>query len=417
MLAQLALAGAHVDVVDGAGSRQRSVRVAQPLGALLGIRRERGRVRRLVGTNERLLSTAPGLDADPLESLASLGDDQIVVEEREATDVDIVRMRHDLLPRGLGSGAAVRQFHQPEVRRVEVGPDDPAPPDVVRVVLESALAGRQYRERAVGRIRREEPGLVRHRAAQTDRDVRIIPGLADPHVEARVGLFVNDLVLIRVLAEDVLLDRLRQQRDRIVLDIEQRPVVIRPGHRRRGPGHRVRQELAGAQVLDPDRVLAPADLVHAERQEIPVRADPVRADLEVVLALCHLVDVQQDLFRSPKRAGFSAVDRVLEPFLEPRVVVVPPIAIGNTRVILLHPPDDFLEDPVLETPNRCEHDVAVGVLGFEIGQHGRILARVVAQPVILVRPRPVRGRHVVGALLGLRGHRTGGVHRRAPVPG
>ncbi len=62
-----------------------------------------------------------------------------------------------------------------------------------------------------------------------------------------------------------------------------------------------------------------------------------------------------------------------------------------------------------------EHCLGIGRLGAQVGQHLRVAARVVAQPVERVLPHAVRRRHTVHAHGGLRGMSdTGGMRHERP---
>ena len=89
----------------------------------------------------------------------------------------------------------------------------------------------------------------------------------------------------------------RQQRDRIVLDIEQRLVVLRPRHRRRRILDFVWEHLAGRQVLDANGELAPSVRVFGVGEQVLVRTDFFSADLEEIVPLRERVGVDQNFLR------------------------------------------------------------------------------------------------------------------------
>jgi hypothetical protein len=89
----------------------------------------------------------------------------------------------------------------------------------------------------------------------------------------------------------VLPDPPGEQGVRVVLDVEQGAVVVRPHQVRGDAADGVRQHLAAIQVLEPHRVLATAAGVLRVRQHPVVLADLVVADVVVVLARGQRVDV------------------------------------------------------------------------------------------------------------------------------
>jgi hypothetical protein len=169
------------------------------------------------------------------------------------------------------------------------------------------------------------------------------------------------------------------------------------------------EDLATGEVLDADPVLATADVVLGPGQQRVVLADLVVADAEVVLALGHRVDVEQHFLGAVHAALAARVDRIILAGLEARVVPVAALAVRHRTVVLLDAADDLLVQLVLQRLQRRHPRVDVGVLGVEVSQHLRILAGVVAQPVVLVAALgAMRGFHHVRLL----GDVGGGAGRR-----
>ncbi len=309
------------------------------------------------------------------------------------------------------------RFHQAVVRRLPVGADDPAPVEVVGVVLEVALARQEDAERERGIRRVRVAHLGGHRAAREDGDVLLVLGGADARIEAVVVLLVDERVLRRVGAEHVAAHAPREQRLRVLLQVQDAAAVGGPGEVGLDVLDPVRQQLAGREVLDPQRVLPAADRILGEREQVVVRRDRGGAHLEEAVALRHPVDVEHDLLGRVQRAGLARIDRVFLAGLVARVVPVAAQAVRHGRVVLLDAPDDLAVDLFLERIGVRRHRRLVGVLGLEVADHLGIGARVVAQPVVLVGAGTVRRLDDVGPDGCDRRHRRGLRHARGLRPG
>ena len=117
------------------------------------------------------------------------------------------------------------------------------------------------------------------------------------------------------------------------------------------------------------------------------------------------IDVEQDFFADkiaavvrrldadgvqPYAVGAAGVDGVIFAGLEAGVVPVTAVALRYGAVILLDAGDDFVVELVFLCLQRREDGVGVGVFRVEVGEHLRVFAFVVAQPVVLVLARAVR---------------------------
>ena len=112
-----------------------------------------------------------------------------------------------------------------------------------------------------------------------------------------------------------------------------------------------------------------------------VGRDLEAAEREVVVARREVVLVEQDLLGAAVAAP-AAVDGVLLTFDGARVIA--PLAVGHRRrrVGLLDAAADLVEDAVAQRRARREERLGVRVLGFEVGDHGRVVT--VAHPVPVV---------------------------------
>src|SRR5258708_4106246 len=75
-------------------------------------------------------------------------------------------------------------------------------------------------------------------------------------------------------------------------------------------------------------------------------------------------------------------DRILQTFLRARVVKVIAPAIRNVLVGLFDVTENFVVELRLERLSRFHRGIGVGVLSFEMGNHGGI--RFLAQPEIVI---------------------------------
>ena len=118
-----------------------------------------------------------------------------------------------------------------------------------------------------------------------------------------------------------------------------------------------------------------------------------------------LIDVEQDFFAAkvaavvrgldadgvqPDAVSAAGMDGVVLAGFKAGVVPVTTVARGHGAVVLLDAGDDFVVELVFQGLQRGEDGVGVGVFRVEIGEHLRVFAFVVAQPVVLVLALTVR---------------------------
>jgi len=389
-LPELPLAGLDVVVVDRRRRRERGVLVAHDLGVELRVLVEARRVGRLVRRDEEVLAAVQRPDADLAHRAGALLDREEAPEHVEAMYEGVVPVRQDLAPLRPVALLADGRLHQPEVRRVPVGADEPAPVEVLDVVLVVALARQEHAERERRVVGARVAVLGRDRALRDDEDVALVLGGRDGRVETFVLLLVDQRVGGRIGAEHVAAHAIAEQRLRVLLEVQDAAAVRGPGKVRLHVRDRAGQYLAGLEVLEAQRVLPAPDRVLGKGQQPVVGRHRRPADLEEAVALGHRVDVEHDLLRRVERAGLARVHRVLPAGHVTRVVPVAAQAIRDRRVVLLDAPHDFAVDPVLERLRVRRHRRLVGVLRLEVTDDRRVRARVVAQPVILVVAVAVR---------------------------
>ena len=303
-------------------------------------------------------------------------------------DVDV--FEHDVFAVGdqlgpvLGPRIAHGRVDQAEVAEAEaVGADveDVAlgPDAVVDVVLVILLALEQRLPRAAGIGGRRITHLGAGERARRGEE----PGTAAraPHVdpEQLVGLLVEERVGGR-LAQPVA-PQAKRALGRVLADVEQDAGRGRPGD---GGDllDAIGLERSGHQILDEERVLAESGEIDRVGQTNAVVADHEDAEREKRMALGERVEIERDLLGRVEPVGLSAVDRVLLAFLRPRVIEMVAATVGDGRVVFLDAAQDLLVERFLECFHRLHHGRGIGVLGFEIRGHARIVF--VAQPEIVV---------------------------------
>ena len=208
-----------------------------------------------------------------------------------------------------------------------------------------AVAARHDHAELPGRVRRvEHPRLARDLRRRADHQVALGLGAPDAGEEALVGLLVHQHVG-GVAAEAVAPDAVGPPG---VVDgrVEEVAAVGGPGDAAARARDLVGQHLAGAQVLDADRVPLVADDVGAPGQEVLVVAEREPAEGEEVVTLGLLVGVEQHLLARHRLAGDeggrvpvvgglhagAAPDGVLPPLLGARVVPPPAVAHRDRQV-------------------------------------------------------------------------------------
>ena len=204
-----------------------------------------------------------------------------------------------------------------------------------------------------------------------------------------------------------------EQGHRILLDVQQRAIVVGP----RDVGLRVldhiAEQRAAGEILETDLELATADHVLRVREQAVVRADFVAAELEERLPDGERIAVEDHRFRRPRLVRPAQDQRILPAAHEAAGVPVAAIAHRHARVVLLDAADDFSVQPFDQRLHRRQHCLGIGRLGLQIGKHLRVAARVVAQPVEGILPDAMRRRYTVHEHRGARGLGHGGMRHGA----
>ena len=406
LLQELALAGRHVEVVDRGRRRERLVVEAQLFRLELEVVRDVGRVDRLREVDAVRAARREVSDAQPRQAVLALREDAIVGKDVDVLDHHVAATGEHLLPVRLprvGDGRG----DDPEVPAVLVRADVEEGASVVHVVLVVLLARgdqAQGRRRLVGR---EPAPFARGEGGNADEENRLAARAPGEHPEHLVLLLIEEDVGRRVGAEGVPVEPVRAL-GRVGDRVEERLVVGRPGHRGRSRDL-LREELAGRQVLDVQRVVAEARVVGRVGEQVPVVADVARRDRHELLAFRKGVDVEVDLLLPLEAALLAAVDRILLALLSARVVEPSAVPVGHREIGFLDPPEHLVVERLLEPLRRLHECAGVRVLGLEERADLRVV--LLSHPEVVVLQGLVVQRLHVGHLLRDRRRRVAGEHR------
>ena len=103
------------------------------------------------------------------------------------------------------------------------------------------------------------------------------------------------------------------------------------------------------------------------------------------MLLSQFIFVQYDLFLGVKRALFSAVNRVVLPFLSAGVVEVVGLSSRHRGIILLGPGDHLVVESLLQLLGVLHHFLGVVVFGLQVRSDLRRIS--ISQPEVIVHSR------------------------------
>ncbi len=293
-------------------------------------------------------------------------------------------MGQHLDPVRLG-GRVVGGAHEAEVLRVAVGLDVPPAVQVLDAVLVVPLAGDERLELARGLAGVQHAVLVGDGVVAADHHEAARLGLPHEAAEGVVVLLVDQHVLGGIGAQHVSPDLVGTQGLEILAGVEEGPPVLGPGQVALGLGEGLGIELARVQVLEADRVEAPAHHVLDHRDHVAVGVGRGGARPVELVALGPLVGVEQYLLGGLQAACPAAVQGVFPALLVAAVVPAAVVEVGDGVVVFLDAAGDLLEEGLAQLGGVGGRGLGVGVLGLQVGDHLRILALV--QPVVVVDAR------------------------------
>ena len=304
-------------------------------------------------------------------------------------------MRDHIAPcRAIGRPAD-RSLHQAEIARLPVGADDETVAQMIDLVLVVALVGKKNRERERRIVRVRVAPFRGDGALHADEDEPVGLGLVDPGVKAGIRLCEHRGIELRILPHAMALHVQAEQGLRILLDVQDRLVVVGPGDIRFDVDDGILEDASARQMLEAQLVLAAADEILAKRRPFRARRDVERADLIVVPSRGAsgrrpLVAVQDDLLRGVPRAPMPHQDGVLLARLEAGRVPVAVLEVGDTGIIRFQARDDLPVELLPQTRGGGQRPFLVSVLGVQVGEHLRVPALVVPEPIIGVVPLAMR---------------------------
>ncbi len=355
-----------------------------------------------------------GEDPQLGEALAALVDHEVAGERVDVLEPDggvvgeqrlpvLGRRRRDRCGAELEVGSGVVVQHQQHVAAADHA--------VLHAVLQALATLREDPEARLGVLGVEQPDLGGGLGAGHDLHEPVGAGAADAGPEPRVGLVVDQLVVGLGGAEPVA-PHLVGPPGLVDGGVEERRAVGVPGGAAEHPGDLVAGELAGAQVLDPDRVALVAGGVGRVGQQVGVGADGRAAEREELAVAGELVEVEQHLLAGQRglvggavlvgggrgpvgRVGHRdpAAGAVLASLEGAAVVPVAAVAARHRQVGLEGAGLDLAEDRLAQVGEVGGGRLGVVVLGGQVGHHLRVV--LVPEPVVLVDPGTavVGGRH------------------------
>ncbi len=307
----------------------------------------------------------------------------------------------DLPPAGLVAALAQRHFQDPEVLRVPVAQDHGHLVDDIQVILMARLALQHDRRRPVRTVSGQVPALGGQGGDGRDEDPGIILRLVQHDEETVVRFPIHQRIPVRVGAQPVAKDPIRNERVGLLFDIKQRAAVIGPDHVAGGIGDALGQECPIVEIPDPQGPFPAGDRILGEGQVAAVRTDGDARHVEKAVPRCEIVDVQHDFLDRVGVVPATHVDRMLQLAPLPGPVPVVALQIGHAVVILFDATAQFLEQHLLGIVARRQMMGCVFRLGPQIGQHLGVLPLVIAQPVIVVNPFHAVLNEALGATGGL----------------
>ena len=271
---------------------------------------------------------------------------------------------------------------------------------VLHAVLQALAPLREHPPAAVRVVGVEQPDLGGGLRAGHDLHEAVGAGAPDAGPEAGVGLVVDQLVIGLAGAEPVAPHLVRTPGLVDGRVVERRAVGV-PGGTAEDPRDLVAGQVAGAQVLDADRVALVAGRVRRVGEQPGVGTDSGAAQREELAVAGELVEIEQHLLARQGRLvggavlvglrrrplgrvgdGDPAGGAVLATLEGAAVVPVAAVADGDRQVGLEGARLDLPEDGLAQVGEVGGGLLGVVVLGFEVGEHLRVF--LVPQPVVLV---------------------------------
>ena len=269
---------------------------------------------------------------------------------------------------------------------------------VAGLVLDALLARPHHARLGAQVVGIQNPLLRGDGGAELDDEVALAAGEPGPDPVPLVGLVEQFRVIIDRGAQFVQPDRVGAPG---VVDrrVDDEPTVGGEARSRGGVADLVRQQFAGGDIPDADRVALCAVQIHAEQHPRPVVGDLEASEREELVALGfdvpiekHLLagdlDARGQLRRRPvvgRGEGGPAVDAVLAAL--DRASVVPPVAVSarHGEVGLQGAALDLLEDLLAKPLEMCGARLGVGVLRSQMRKDLRVVLG--AQPLVRVLER------------------------------
>ena len=169
---------------------------------------------------------------------------------------------------GVGNG----RLDQPEVERVVVGADHPAPAQMIGVVAQAGPARKHDLRRGGRRVRGYGQDLGGVEPADLDDDVLARGAPANVGEKGLVLFVVDQGIGALVAAHDVPVHRAALQELGILLDVEDSPAVVGPDDGFEHTLDRLLKDLAARQILEAQRAHSTPDGILGPGEPLAIRA-------------------------------------------------------------------------------------------------------------------------------------------------
>ena len=364
LLAEDTLAGHYVVVEDGFGADERRVLKAIRRGVVLEIDAVAEFVdglwrRDAVGGERSAIE-----QADVAETVLTLVDFQERTEAADGGELYFVAMGQHfppvLAPRRGGGGT-----EQAEVASAIVDAEVEPAALVRDIVFDFRFAPQQQLQRMQRTGGGQPPHFTGGGAVRFQKEPFAAARLTAADVEAFVVLLEDELVFALARAEAVTPEAMGTLGG-VQRGVEERQVVGGPFARVGGGGERVRQQLAGAEVLHLQRVDLVAFGVGRVGEQRLAGTDGEDAQPPILFAVGELVAIEQNFFKGAGLAPAAAIDVVLEPFFGAGKVLIRSARRGRGDVVLLQAGHHFAIEFLAQRGAMLGLAGGVGVLGFEV---------------------------------------------------
>lgn len=208
-----------------------------------------------------------------------------------------------------------------------------------------------------------------------------------PDVESIVPLFVNQLVLLRIAADYVAIDLIRQQRLGVLAHVVHRRGIVGPLEAAGGVFQHFVGPAAVGQVLETNVILAARQEILRHPQTLIVGADVQPAQGVKLVVLGALVAVDKHIPLLALGLRLAHINRVFVARLVARLIAIAVAHVRHRMFLLRDARHHLFVQGFAQRLLRLQHHIGVGVLRLQVVQHLTVCALIVAQPVVVIHAR------------------------------